>query len=450
MTNRKMTDKSALPLPENALRILERLEANGFEAYAVGGCVRDCLMLRTFSDVDITTNALPAQIKQCFCDCKTVDIGEKYGTISVCFKDERFEITSYRTDGAYCDSRHPCNVAFSKNLADDLKRRDFTVNAMAYNPKCGIVDIFGSKTDLQSGIIRCVGNPKDRFSEDALRIMRAIRFSSVLGFKLEENTKKAAFECAHMLKNISPERLRDELVKLLCGKNAFDALIEYADILAVFIPEIKPCIGFCQHSVYHKYDVWEHIAHAVSSIEPNTDARLCALFHDIAKPECFFLDENAQGHFKGHAAICAEKAQSIMKRLCFSSKQTELVNNVIYFHSDANYTERIVKRRIAKLGYGGFELLIKLQCADNSAKQDFCRQRLEALEKWRCYAKSLEKENACLCRRDLAINGNDVKECGFCGKKIGEVLDKLLELVVDEKLENDRKTLINAMRNMHT
>lgn len=447
MINKKMENK--LTLPENACHILQKLENSGFEAYAVGGCVRDCLMQRNFGDVDIATSATPAQIKQCFCDCKTVDIGEKYGTISVCFQGECFEITTYRTDGIYEDSRHPSAVLFSQSLDEDLKRRDFTINAMAYSPKSGVVDIFNSQEDLKNGIIRAVGNPKDRFCEDALRIMRAVRFASVLGFELEENTKKAAFECAHMLKGISCERLRDELVKLVCGKNAAEVLVEYADILAVFIPEIAPCVGFCQHSRYHKYDVWEHIAHTVSSIEPSADARLCALFHDIAKPLCFTLDENAQGHFKGHASLCADSAQIIMKRLCFSAKQTELVKNVIYYHSDANYTQRIVKRRISKLGYDGFELLLKLQCADNSAKHDFCKQRLKDLKMWRCFAQSLEQENACIRRCDLAVNGNDVKQCGFCGEEIGKALEYLLNLVVDEKIENSRCALIEALHNMH-
>lgn len=435
-------------MPENALNVLNALERNGFEVYAVGGCVRDYLMHSECNDVDIATNATPLQIKSCFADCKTIDIGEKYGTIAVAFENEQFEITTYRTDSAYTDSRHPESVCFSKSLADDLKRRDFTVNAMAYNPKCGIIDIFDGCSDLKNRIIRCVGDPKTRFSEDALRIMRAIRFSSCLGFELEEKTKNAAFECSYMLKNVSSERLRDELVKLICGKDAAKVLVEYARILAVFIPEITPCIGFCQHSRYHKYDVWEHIAHAVSSIAPDADARLCALFHDIAKPACFTIDEDGTGHFKGHAAVCADTAQSIMKRLRFPAKQTELVKTIIYYHSDANYTEKSVKRRVSKLGQKGFDLLLNLQCADNSAKHDFCRQRLEGFEKWRSYAKSLEEKNACICLRDLAVNGNDIKALGFCGADIGRVLQNLLGLVMDERIENDYDALISAARDM--
>ncbi len=429
-------------MPQSAVRVIERLEENGFEAFAVGGCVRDYIMNTSCNDVDITTNATPFQIKQCFADCKTIDIGEKYGTVSVFFEDGRFEITTYRTDNGYADMRHPDSVGFCANLADDLKRRDFTINAMAYSKSGGFVDVFGGAEDIKRGVIRCVGNPSQRFAEDALRIMRALRFSSTLGFKLEENTKQAAFSCAHLLENISSERLRDELLKLICGKNADDVLIEYAEILAVFIPQISPCIGFDQHSRYHKYTVWEHIAKAVGCIKCDENARLCTLFHDIAKPACFSLDENGTGHFKGHAAVCAQTAQQIMQKLCFPTKQIELVKNVIYYHSDANYTERIVKRRISKLGFDGFELLLDLQCADNSAKHDFCKARLENLEQWRSYAKSLQEDNACISLKSMAVNGNDIKSLGFEGAAIGKVLNFLLELVMDEAIENDYNVLM--------
>lgn len=433
-------------ISKNALYVINSLQQNGFEAFAVGGCVRDFLMNRACSDTDITTNAVPCDIKKTFENHSTIDIGEKYGTIAVIVEKEQIEITTYRTDNDYHDSRHPTSVTFARSLSDDLSRRDFTVNAMAYNPLTGIVDLYGGKDDIKNKTIRCVGDAKQRFCEDALRIMRAIRFASVLGFDIEQQTKSAIFECAHMLKNISAERLRDELCKLLCGKDVKRILLEYAEVLAVFIPEIAPCIGFCQHSRYHKYDVWEHIVNAVSESQNNINARLAALFHDIAKPLTFVLDENGVGHFKGHAAVCAKTAESIMKRLCFSSKQTELIKNVIHYHSDVNFTAKSAKRRIGKLGFDGFELLLDLQCADNSAKHDFCRERLSAINSWRSFAQILADENACLSRKNLAVDGNDIKALGLSGPDIGTVLEDLFESVLDETIENEYNALMDKAK----
>ncbi len=443
-----MQASDKMNISPNALYAVNCLAQNGFEAFAVGGCVRDYLMNIPCNDTDIATNALPCDIKKVFKNHTTIDIGEKYGTIAVMVESEQIEITTYRTDNAYHDSRHPESVTFARNLSDDLSRRDFTINAMAYNDEIGIVDLFGGQSDIKNRLIRCVGNAKQRFEEDALRIMRAIRFASVLDFELEEQTKTAVFECADMLKNISAERLRVELCKLICGKNAKKILLEYASVLAVFIPEIKPCINFNQHSQYHKYDVWEHIAVAVSECKPDLNARLAALFHDIAKPSVFVLDENGTGHFKGHAAICAQVAEDIMKRLCFSTKQTELIKNVIYYHSDVNFTPKSAKRRIAKLGYEGFELLLDLQCADNSAKHDFCRQRLDAINSWRGFAHNLEDSNACISRKNLAINGNDIISLGVCGKQIGDVLEALLTKVLDDEIENEHNALINCAKSI--
>lgn len=433
-------------ISKNALYVINALQQNGFEAFAVGGCVRDFLMNRACSDTDITTNALPCHIKKVFENHSMIDIGEKYGTIAVIVEKEQVEITAYRTDNDYRDSRHPTSVTFARSLSEDLSRRDFTVNAMAFNPLTGIVDLYGGKDDIKNRTIRCVGDAKQRFSEDALRIMRAIRFASVLGFDIEQQTKSAVFECAHMLKNISAERLRDELCKLLCGKDVKRVLLEYAEVLAVFIPEITPCIGFCQHSRYHKYDVWEHIVNAVSESQNNINARLAALFHDIAKPITFVLDVNGVGHFKGHAAVCAQTAESIMKRLCFSSKQTELIKNVIYYHSDVNFTAKCAKRRIGKLGFDGFELLLDLQCADNSAKHDFCRERLDAINSWRGFAQTLADENACLSRKGLAVDGNDMKTLRLSGPDIGTVLETLFESVLDESVANEYDALMDKAK----
>ncbi len=441
-----MQPSDKIKISSNALYAVNCLAQHGFEAFAVGGCVRDYLMNIPCSDTDITTNALPCDIKKVFKNYTTIDIGEKYGTIAVIIEKEQIEITTYRTDNEYNDSRHPASVTFARNLSDDLSRRDFTINAMAYNNEIGIVDLFGGQSDINNKLIRCVGNAKQRFEEDALRIMRAIRFASVLNFELEEQTKTAVFECADMLKNISAERLRVELCKLICGKNAKKVLLEYANVLSVFIPEIKPCINFNQHSQYHKYDVWEHIAVAVSESKTDVNARLAALFHDISKPSVFVLDENGLGHFKGHAAVCAQTAEDIMKRLCFSTKQTELIKNVIYYHSDVNFTPKSAKRRIAKLGYEGFELLLDLQCADNSAKHDFCKQRLEAINSWRNFAHNLEDSNACISRKNLAINGNDIISLGVCGKQIGNVLEALLAKVIDEEIENEHDALMNCAK----
>ena len=269
-----------LTLPKNVEFIINRLENAGFEAFCVGGAVRDSVMNITPGDWDITTSALPEETKAIFGDFKTIDTGIKHGTITIIMDKKPYEVTTFRIDGEYNDNRHPENVLFTRNLKDDLSRRDFTINALAYNKKTGLADLFGGQADIYNSIIRTVGEPEKRFKEDGLRIMRALRFSAVLGFDIEENTKKAIHKNKDLLKNISAERLSAELIKLICGKNAFKILMEFPDVFSVFIPEIAPAVNFRQYGKKHAYDVWEHICHTVETIPAEKDLRLTMLLHD--------------------------------------------------------------------------------------------------------------------------------------------------------------------------
>ena len=283
-------------LPCEVKLAIAKLTEKGFEAYIVGGCVRDSLMKCTPKDYDITTSANPEEVKNVFKEYRVVETGLKHGTVTVIVRGMPLEITTFRIDSEYLDHRHPKNVTFTKSLKEDTARRDFTMNALAYNDEKGLCDFYGGKVDIENKIIRCVGDANKRFNEDALRIMRALRFSSVLGFDIEENTKNAMFNNKHLLKNISSERLAGELVKLLCGANVKKILLEYIDIIGVFIPELLPMKGFEQHNRHHIYDVWTHTAVAIENIDASPVLRLAALFHDAGKPDCFFM-KNGEGHF---------------------------------------------------------------------------------------------------------------------------------------------------------
>lgn len=437
-----------MKIPEYAVSAVKQLEKHGFEAYFAGGCVRDCIMNIPPHDFDITTNALPEQIKAVFSGYNVIPTGEKHGTITVIIGGQQLEITTYRIDSNYTDNRHPDKVEFSSSLAEDLKRRDFTINAMVMDADGNITDLFGGREDIENGIIRAVGNAEKRFNEDALRVMRALRFAARLGFEIEPETAAAVHECRSLLKNISAERIREEFTGLLCGDYPDSILRSYRDVIAVFIPEIVPCFEFEQHSPYHKYDVWEHTIHAVKSCRNKEKIRIAMFFHDIAKPDCFKQDENGRGHFKGHAPKSAEKTAVIMKRLKFPNRMTENVTTLISHHSDELNTRYELRRIIGEIGVENVLDLLDVQRADSLSKQEFCRERLKKSDEQEKTVREIIENHECVSIKDLEINGYDLINIGFSGKEIKAVLGKLLDGVMKDNIKNERCELIDCAKSL--
>lgn len=433
-------------IPDYVTYALKKLSREGFEAYVVGGCVRDFILHNVPNDFDITTNARPCEIKKCFENYKIIDTGEKHGTITVIINSNKLEVTTYRIDGDYKDNRHPDKVAFSNCLHDDLKRRDFTINSMAIGSDGKIIDIFEGRTDLKNKIIRTVGDPAQRFTEDALRILRALRFASQLNFYLESKTSEAIHRYAYLIKSISAERIREEFVKLLIGENAEKVLRDYCDVIEIFIPEISKLYGFKQYSPYHKYDVWEHTIHAVGASIPEKHVRTAMFFHDIAKPYCFKMDQSGRGHFKGHAVKSAEMTAEILQRMRFSSKDVKDIISIIYHHSDELNSKAEIKLLMNKIGVQNFFDLLNVQRADSMSKQEFCRERLKKSDWQEKTASEIIKNKECFTLKDLAINGNDLIKLGFEGKQNGDMLTHLLKEVIFENLENDKVSLINYIK----
>lgn len=437
-----------LKIPEYAVTAVKRLEQHGFEAYFAGGCVRDFIMDIAPHDFDITTSALPEQIKEVFSGFRVIPTGEKHGTITVIIDGGQLEITTYRIEKGYADNRHPDKVEFSSSLAEDLKRRDFTINAMAMDISGRITDIFGGREDIKNGIIRAVGNPEERFNEDALRIMRAMRFAARFGFDIESETAAAVHKLRSLLKNISAERIRDEFTGLLCGEYPDGILRSYGDVIAVFIPEITPCFGFEQHSPYHKYDVWEHTIHAVKSSRNKEKIRIAMFFHDIAKPDCFRPDETGRGHFKGHALKSAEKAGFIMRRMKFPNRMTDDVTALISHHSDELNTRYELRKLTGEIGMENVFDLLDVQRADSLSKQEFCRERLKKSDGQEKILREIVENHECVCVRDLAVNGYDLMKMGFSGREIKLVLDDLLDNVMRDNVKNERFELLDYTKSL--
>ncbi len=434
-------------LSQKALYIINKLNESGYEAFAVGGCVRDMLMNATANDCDITTNARTDEILRVFAAHKTLDVGIKHGTITVILDSEAFEVTTYRLETTYSDNRHPDSVIFTTSLTDDLARRDFTVNSIAYNPDVGFVDPFSGKSDIEKGIIRCVGNAHERFGEDSLRILRGMRFSSVLGFEIEEDTKKAMHDCRHLIRNLSKERIFTELTKLLCGKNVKAVLTEFPDVLGEIIPEILMMNGFNQHNFHHIYDVLTHTATVVESAPPTVRLRLAALFHDSAKPYCFSLDENGVGHFYGHASKSAEIAQKRLTFLRCDNRTKEAVIKLIKTHdTPIEESEKIIKRRLASLGSELFFDLISLKRADTAGLAPEYASRYSHFDRLEDMAREILQKDDCFSLKKLAVNGNDLIALGYKGKEIGNALSFLLEAVIDGKCENDKAILVDFLK----
>lgn len=430
-------------MPEEVKTAISKLADNGFEAYIVGGCVRDSLLGSKPKDYDITTSAEPNEVEKIFSNYRVIETGIKHGTVTVLINNMPLEITTFRIDSDYSDNRHPENVTFTKSLEEDTARRDFTINALAYNDECGICDFYGGTDDIRNKIIRCVGDADKRFNEDALRIMRAVRFSSVLGFQIEENTKYAIFKNKELLKNISSERIASELVKLLCGENVKKVLLEYADILGVVIPELLPMKGFEQRNIHHIYDIFEHTAVAVENIEPTPILRLTALFHDIGKPKCFFM-KNGEGHFYGHADIGAEMTIKILSRLKFDNNTKNTVTKLVKIHDvQIEETDTAIKRCMNKHTAEIFFMLLKMKQADTLAQSPMCYDRLEYLGRLEKKAHEIIEKNACFSLKDLAVNGSDLIALGLKpGKELGLILKKILDKVIAGKLPNEKEALI--------
>lgn len=431
-------------LPQSVRECIDALESAGFAAYAVGGCVRDALLGLTPSDYDLCTPALPDQIETVFASRPTVLAGKKHGTVGIVTDIGVVEITTFRTEGGYRDSRHPDWVRFVADIAQDLARRDFTVNAMAYSPTRGFVDPFGGQHDLQNGILRAVGEPAARFREDALRILRGVRFSVKYRLTPEDATWQAMTELAHLTDLLARERVFDELCKLLPLVSAED-LLRFAPILSCAIPELAPTVGFDQHSPHHAYDLFTHIAHVTAATEPTLPLRWAGLLHDIGKVRAFTTDETGRGHFYGHAKIGAEMADAILLRLKAPTLLRTRVTTLIAQHMTKIEPEkRAVRRALSRLGKPMLEDLLKLQQADMSSKGTGIGAEFAQFSEITALIAQIESENACLTRKDLAVNGNDLVALGFSGRQIALTLEALLSEVLDERIPNEKQALLDA------
>ncbi len=433
-------------IPEYVLTCLNALEQAGFPCYAVGGCVRDALLGLTPHDYDLCTTATPAQMKAVFRDRNLVLAGEKHGTVGVITPEGVVEITAFRTEGDYLDNRHPNQVTFVTDIREDLSRRDFTVNAMAYSPIRGFVDPFGGQEDLNNKILRAVGNANKRFKEDSLRILRGVRFAVRFGLTPDPDTENAMVVLAPLMENLARERVFAELCQLLPLINAQD-LLRYVPVLVQAIPEIGPAVGFQQHSFHHTYDVFTHIAYVTESVAKVLPLRWAALLHDLGKPACLTLDEYGQGHFYAHASIGAELADRIFLRLKAPTALRERVVFLVKHHMDMITADRkLLRRLLSRYGEEALRQLIALQ------KADFCCKGVTGdtldFDEIDDLIVEIIAEESCLSLKDLAINGHDLMALGITGQAIGHTLNALLEAVLEERLPNERDALFAAVKTM--
>ena len=434
-------------IPEHVKTILSRLEAAGHEAYCVGGAVRDRLLGRAPGDWDVTSSALPEEVSALFAP-HALPTGLRHGTVTV--KPEGVpgvEVTTYRRDGAYSDCRRPDSVEFTASLTEDLARRDFTVNAMALDLRGALADPFGGGEDLKRGLLRAVGEPEKRFGEDALRILRGLRFAARLGFSIEAGTDRALRACAPLLERIAPERVREELTGILCGPYAETVLRSYPDVLGVVLPEIAPSVGFDQRSVYHCYDVWEHTARAVGAAPSAPVLRWTMLLHDLGKPDTFFLDGEGRGHFYGHWRKSAEYAGAILDRLRFDRRSRDLILTLVERHDcELPLSEKSVRKNLARYGEEAVRALLAVKRADNLAQAPEYRDRQVLIGQWEDLLNLVLQEGACFSLRQLAVRGGDLTALGLRGPAVGRVLQALLDQVLDGKLPNDREILLHCVR----
>ncbi len=438
-----------ISLPEKVNKIIQSLNEAGYEAYAVGGCVRDRILEREPEDWDITTSASPGQVKELF--RRTVDTGIQHGTVTVMSGKEGFEVTTYRIDGIYEDNRHPSEVVFTSSLAEDLKRRDFTVNAMAYNAQDGLIDLFGGMEDIRKKQIRCVGKAEERFAEDALRLMRAVRFSAQLGYDIEEKTKAAICRQVSDLQYISAERIRIELVKLLTSPHPEYLAIAYeTGITSQILPEFDACMQTGQNCRHHCYSVGEHILYAMCRIEPHKVLRLTMLLHDIAKPLTKTVDEDGTDHFHGHPAKSEEMAVRILKRLKFDNDTIDKVSRLVRWHDYEIEPEAVnLRRALAKIGKDLFPFYLKVKTADVAAQSSYRQEeKMARLKEIRLIYEEVLAADNCISLKELAITGADLIAAGMSpGKEMGVTLNRLLEDVIDYPEHNNKEYLLYAAFN---
>ena len=433
-------------LPQYVLSCIDALEAAGFSAYAVGGCVRDACLGLPPHDYDICTGALPEETESVFSGHRLVLAGKKHGTVGVITDSGVVEITTFRTEGGYADNRHPDWVKFVPSIEEDLARRDFTVNAMAYSPTQGFADPFGGREDLKNHVLRAVGDPTTRFTEDSLRILRGVRFAVKYGLAPEPATEKAMNDLAPLMDNLARERVFEELCKLLPLVNAED-LARYAHILAAVIPELAPMIGFDQHSPHHAYDLYTHTAHVTAAVPPALPLRWAGLLHDTGKIPTFTRDETGRGHFYGHAKASAEIADTILRRLKAPTALREETVRLIELHmTKIEPAKKLVRRWLGRLGPELMETLLQLQEADMGSKGTGNPQEMEQFPHLRALIAGIRAENACLSLRDLAVDGHDLMALGYEGKAIGQTLNHLLDQVIDETLPNEKEALLAAVQ----
>ncbi len=433
-----------------ARQALEVLNGAGYEAFCVGGCVRDMIMGRCPNDFDITTSALPTETKACFEGYHVIETGLKHGTVTVVIEGEPLEITTYRVDGEYRDNRRPEEVFFTGRLEDDLSRRDFTVNAMAYCPERGVVDAFGGREDIQDRIIRAVGDPNRRFREDGLRILRALRFASVLDFTIESETADSIHRNRELLANISAERIMVELVKLVCGVGAARIMEEFSDVVCRIIPEFIPSVGFDQHNPYHIYDVYTHTLRALEAAQGDKYVKLAVLFHDIGKPGCYSEDERG-GHFYGHHTLSAQLTEQALRRLKADGRTLHTVVKLVDAHDRGiPPTEKSVRRLMCSFGEQDTRRLIQVRRADNSALVEWLVEpRLRELDEIEAIVDKICAEGELPSLKNLAVHGGDIIALGVApGKRIGEILNALLEGVLDGSLPNQKDVLLDAAKKM--
>ena len=436
-----------IELPDHVKFILDTLKRNGYEGYAVGGCVRDALLGRVPQDWDITTNAKPLQVKDLF--RRTIDTGLQHGTVTIMLDHIGYEVTTYRIDGEYEDGRHPKEVSFTGSLSEDLKRRDFTINAMAYNETEGLVDLFGGREDLEKGVIRCVGAPRERFTEDALRMMRAIRFSAQLGFEIEKQTMDAIRGLADTIQKISAERIQTELLKTLTSAYPQTVRLFYETGLSShFLPELDRMMETGQNNPHHCYSVGEHTLHSLSEVPEDKVLRLTMLLHDVAKPGCKTTDEAGIDHFHGHPTQEAEIANKVLRRLKLDNETIARVTQLIRWHDDnPPLSERNVRRAICRVGTAQYPDIFAVKRADIRAQSNYKKvEKLRYVDDYEAVYKQILEKNQCLSIKELAIDGSDLLAAGVPqGKAIGEKLQGLLELVLEQPERNTREYLLSQI-----
>ncbi len=436
-------------LPSETELCLSVLEESGHKAYIVGGAVRDFLMCRAVHDYDICTDAHPNEVIEAFKGYRVIETGLKHGTVTVLINSEPIEITTFRTEGSYSDGRHPDTVDFTKDIVKDLSRRDFTVNAIAYSKTDGFVDPFNGISDIDKRIVRCVGNAEERLTEDALRILRAIRFASVLRFNIEEDTSKALFKLKERLSLVSKERIREELKKLICGGAMMDIMTEYRGIVALIIPQLGATFDYCQNNPHHDFDLYTHLLKTVESLPSDPILRLTGLLHDIGKPHSRTTDESGISHYYSHASIGAEIAEDILKDLRFSKTEINRAVTLIRYHDGViEESEKAVNRRLNKLGAALFFDLLDLQRADNASQKADSSLRFEHNEALRAIARGILEKEPCFSLSSLDIDGNDLIALGYRGKEIGNALSLLLDAVMSGDVENKKGALTDYLSNL--